>query len=178
MNLILRYIRLLRKIKLHQRSLEGWIILIAMIAMMLSACGEEGQVKAHRQVEKMRAKLLKSTRTKTAPLVLTAPQPVTYQSNELRSPFESAMNLNAVKDTTGKNPLQVYSINMLKFLGTMVKDNKQYAYLLAPDNKVYQVEQGDLVGDNGGKVTRIDQNSIVISTQQQETVLQLKDESE
>lgn len=115
---------------------------------------------------------------------IATPIAVSYQADKLRSPFENTQDMSQSIDTD--KPLTLYPLNMLKFVGTLTANDKYFAYLLTPDNKVYRVTVGDNVGNHHGKVVRIGTNRLNVTepdtnsnnpTKQNVIVLQLKDEN-
>lgn len=111
-----------------------------------------------------------------------SPTPVSYQSARLRSPFETTQ---AVTKEGRANPLQAYPVTMLRFAGTVSGTNETMAYVLTPDNMVWQVRVGDRIGDHAGKIIAIDQGQITVMEMDQEAgkaptgrkvTLQLRDE--
>lgn len=110
------------------------------------------------------------------------PAPVYYKGNTLRAPFDNSEMIS--KKVIHTNPLLNYPLAMLKFLGTMEQGNKLFGYILAPDNKMYQVKTGDLIGDQEGKIIDIDQKHIKVLERNPDDgnkkiieTLMLKDES-
>lgn len=97
------------------------------------------------------------------------PLPVMYQASSMRSPFESTQSLINNK-LNQSNPLLIYPVSMLKFIGTVFKNDKMIAYITAPDNKIYQVIVGDNIGDHKGKVTEIFANRVEITEQDAESL--------
>ncbi|MDR3491233.1 MAG: pilus assembly protein PilP [Gammaproteobacteria bacterium] len=116
-----------------------------------------------------------------SPILLLKPTHFNVESG--RSPFE-----NSAPKIKNSNilPLQAYSLNQLKFKGTITDNNIASAYILTPDNKIYQAQVGDLIGDHSGKIKKILPDHIEIEenvtngnsgTIQQILTLQLKEGS-
>lgn len=84
-------------------------------------------------------------------------EPVVYSGNLRRSPFEEVGKVTAAGQVAAvpANPLQAYSLNMLRLLGTVTEKGETFAYLSAPDNMIYRVQVGDMIGDHHGKVISI-----------------------
>jgi type IV pilus assembly protein PilP len=89
------------------------------------------------------------------------PAPVIYDGNLHRSPFEE---LNQVASGPAKgsatNPLQAYSLTMLRLLGTVTEKGVTFAYVTTPDNMVYRVQVGEMIGDHHGKVVDIQPGAV------------------
>ncbi len=92
------------------------------------------------------------------------PTPVTYQSVS-RSPFTASDEM-FLKNGNVSNPLQAYPLNMLRFVGTVSANGTTYAYIIAPDSKLYQVKVGDELGDHGGHVANISDSEVNVTEQQ------------
>ncbi|MHB1948167.1 MAG: pilus assembly protein PilP [Gammaproteobacteria bacterium] len=110
-----------------------------------------------------------------------APTPIVYTAHPERSPFNKEAPLNQAL-----SPLLMYPISMLKFMGTMSTSGKNFAYVIAPDNKLYQVKIGDRIGDHGGVVSQISTDHMDITEENTEensngaqriVTLQLKEEN-
>lgn len=109
---------------------------------------------------------------------------VTYQKDSSRTPFEDAV-VSRSQTTVNRNPLNMYPLNLLRFLGTVTEGGLALAYIMTPDSKVYQVKIGDSVGDQGGKIVEINTTRLEVVEQPMEegkqgvkriVTLQLKDE--
>jgi len=58
-----------------------------------------------------------------------------------------------------KEPLEAYPLDSMSMVGSVVKTGRPYA-LLRVDNLLYQVKQGDYLGQNYGKITQISETGI------------------
>ena len=58
-----------------------------------------------------------------------------------------------------KEPLEAYPVDSMKMVGSVNRNGQPYA-LLKVDNLLYQVKQGDYVGLNYGKITKISETNI------------------
>lgn len=108
--------------------------------------------------------------------------PVTYKADTVRAPFhlntESASSLQ-----TASTPLQAFPLSVLKFVGTSTGDDVISAYILTPNNMIFQVRKGDAIGEHYGKIISIQSAVIEIeehgtdddSKESRIVVLQLKD---
>lgn len=79
------------------------------------------------------------------------------------SPFDSSrLNLFDIRAGRKKEILENFSLNDLVYLGYFKKsDNTVGAYIKA-NNIIYKVNIGNYIGENGGRITDITQNKIVI----------------
>lgn len=58
-----------------------------------------------------------------------------------------------------KEPLESYPVDSMAMVGSVTKQGRPYA-LLRVDNLLYQVKQGDYLGQNYGKITKITETDI------------------
>jgi Tfp pilus assembly protein PilP len=84
------------------------------------------------------------------------PKPVIYQAGN--GPADK--NPDAANSS---NPLLLYPIKSLQFVGTLTQNNMISAYIMTPDNMIYLVKVGDVIGDNYAKIVKIDSDHIEIS---------------
>lgn len=84
-----------------------------------------------------------------------------YKKNSERSPFDELV---IVQSSVSSNPLTGYAINVLRFVGTITENDKIWAYIMTPDNKIYRIAIGDKIGVDG-VVTRIDAKQVDITEQ-------------
>ncbi len=58
-----------------------------------------------------------------------------------------------------KEPLEAYPVDSMSMVGSVNRSGQPYA-LLRVDNLLYQVKQGDYLGQNYGKITKISETNI------------------
>jgi type IV pilus assembly protein PilP len=58
-----------------------------------------------------------------------------------------------------KEPLEAYPVDSMSMVGSVTRSGRPYA-LLRVDNLLYQVKQGDYLGQNYGKITKISETDI------------------
>ena len=58
-----------------------------------------------------------------------------------------------------KEPLEAYPLDSMSMVGSVVKAGRPYA-LLRVDNLLYQVKQGDYLGQNYGKIMKISETDV------------------
>ena len=58
-----------------------------------------------------------------------------------------------------KEPLEAYPLDSMRMVGSVVRSGRPYA-LLRVDNLLYQVKQGDYLGQNYGKITKISETDV------------------
>jgi type IV pilus assembly protein PilP len=94
------------------------------------------------------------------------PEPVSvkYESGARRSPFEM-MDVAPTKNIVSLNPLQAYPLDMLRFVGTVSQKGTNIAFVSAPDNKLYQLKVGDIIGDRNSQIVAIESDRISLIEQ-------------
>ena len=131
-------------------------ILLLLTASLLTGCGSNRHIRDLKDYVDTLNKTSSSIPAHTAPHYA-APTPVTFATNAGRSPFEE--HAEAIKTATTAesllHPLQGYALSGLKFKGTVTQGDATFAFILAPDDKLYQVKLGDIIGDHYGKIVNI-----------------------
>lgn len=145
-------------------------LLLISLLVILAGCGD----KKNDDLTTFMQEANQSLSTKVEPL----PQveifvPMEYNvDHALNDPFkprkvttQSAQqpNLNRPKEV-----LESFSLETLKFVGTMSKNKETYALIRTPENMLYQVKVGNHLGSNLGMITAITENK---ETMQQEITL-------
>jgi type IV pilus assembly protein PilP len=59
-----------------------------------------------------------------------------------------------------KGPLEAFSLESLKMVGTLQQKKDIYALIKTPDNNLYRVKTGDFVGQNFGRVIDISESML------------------
>jgi type IV pilus assembly protein PilP len=143
----------------------GLLMLVSMLVLTGCSSGESDLQTYIEQLKQTKFPTNKSSQ----PISTTAPKPVTFKAGALRSPFEGATSLGLPKAVIMANPLLGYPLTMLRFIGTMSQKNVDYAFILTPDNVVYQVKKGDSIGDRQGKVLEVKESQLNISERVSQT---------
>jgi len=60
-----------------------------------------------------------------------------------------------------KEPLEAYPLDSMRMVGSVTRSGAPYA-LLRVDNLLYQVKQGDYLGQNYGKITKISETDVAL----------------
>lgn len=134
------------------------LICILIATSLITACGKDERMQ---ELQKYVAQLKQTVEDKSKsqpPTVFSLPKPVTY-GNAVANTAESVV-------ANSKNtPLQRYPIRSLQFVGTISNNHKIAAYIMTPDNMIYQAKVGDVIGDSYGKITKIETDHIEILEQ-------------
>lgn len=95
-------------------------------------------------------------------------EPFTYEAFDLPDPFKPR------KLSTGggggmqpdltrpKEPLEAFSLETLKMVGTLSKQGVIHAVIKTPDNAIYHVRKGNYVGQNFGLITQIGESEVTL----------------
>lgn len=150
----------------HLQQKNSFFILLLLFICLLTSCSSNRHL---RDLQKYVDDLTKSTLgapEKVTPLPLHIPTPVIYQANSDRSPFDASGEITKTAHLSILHPLQNYTISSLKFKGLVITQDKQsYAFILAPDEKLYQVKLGDIIGNHYGKISKIYPDRIEVEEQ-------------
>jgi len=135
----------------------------------LAAC----QSNQHGDLDQWVKKVKSEQKGHVKPLPEVKPyQTFTYHDKDLRDPFkpyvpEAERKRQAQSNTTlrpdqnrRREALEAFSLDSLKFVGTLEKEGQTWALVSAPDHTVHRVKVGDHMGQNYGKITRITENKI------------------
>lgn len=129
-----------------------------LIVLGLAGCGDGGMEDLRNFVDTTG----KDMQGKIEPLPeVKAYDPFTYNAFDLPDPFKPR------KLSTGggggmqpdltrpKEPLEAFSLETLKMVGTLSKKGVTHAVIKTPDNSIYHVKKGNYVGQDFGLITQI-----------------------
>ncbi len=96
-----------------------------------------------------------------------------YTASSIVSPFsienvipqaKSSLEIDPVLPDQGRfrQPLEYFSLDSLKMVGTLKKDSDLYAIVFAPDGTVHRVSKGDFAGTQLGEILDISDGAIVL----------------
>lgn len=134
-----------------------YFIGLLFISILLSGCGDDlRQRELQDYINKIKlASAQKEVKSK--PKTWKLPTPVTYQPGG----YSSSTRLGSGKSTS--NPLQAYPIKNLKFVGILTKNSQISAYIMTPDSMIYLVKVGDSIGEDYGKIVKIDAEHLEVT---------------
>ena len=140
---------------------------LALAAFMLAACSEQEELtqwmdQQRREVKPSVEPL--SPPKKFAPqpyLALTGVEPFSNQklTVALKQEAKQPNSLLSAEINRRKEPLEAYPLDSMSMVGSVTKAGRPYA-LLRVDNLLYQVKQGDYLGQNYGKITKISETDV------------------
>jgi type IV pilus assembly protein PilP len=142
----------------------AWISM--MTVLLLAGCG--GQ--SHQDLRNWMAEQGKGVRGKLDPLPQIKPyEPFAYADFDLPDPFKPRKIEPVKGETTSKlapdlnrrrEPLEAYPLEALSMVGTLEKGKALYALVKTPERDIYQVRQGNHMGQNFGVVVGISDTDI------------------
>lgn len=94
-------------------------------------------------------------------LALTSVEPFSTQKLSVALKLDSLQpnSLLASEINRRREPLEAYPLDSMTMVGSVVRTGRPYA-LLKVDNLLYQVKQGDYLGQNYGKITKISETDV------------------
>ena len=141
-----------------------WMALGIGVCLALAGCGGE----SHQDLRAWMSDQGKGARGRVDPLPQIRPyEPFAYNAFDLPDPFKPRK----IEPTKGgsklapdltrrREPLEAYPLESLNMVGTLAKGKTVYALVRTPDKDVYQVAQGNYVGQNFGVIVGISENEV------------------
>jgi len=139
--------------------MKRWLALSLGACVALAGCGGE----SHQDLRAWMADQGKGARGRVEPLPQIKPyEPFAYNAFDLPDPFKPRK----IEPTKGGNKLapdlarrrealESYPLESLNMVGTLAQGKATYALVRTPEKDVYQVTQGNYVGQNFGVITGI-----------------------
>jgi type IV pilus assembly protein PilP len=144
---------------------------LAMMALaVLAACGAE-QEELTQWMEQQRREVKPNVTPLTPPkkftpqayVALNGVEPFSAQklTVALKQEARQPNSLLAAEINRRKEPLEAYPLDSMRMVGSVNRSGRPYA-LLRVDNLLYQVKQGDYLGQNYGKITKISETDVTL----------------
>lgn len=132
-----------------------FIALLLVVAVSLFACSDGEHLRdLHAYVEKMKKAIVKNKR-KDIIADIKLPVAVVFEpTGKQRDPFEQEL-ASYSGGAANNNPRIAFPVKLYEFIGTISRDQKDWAIIKAPDNNVYQMTINDRIGDHYGIITSI-----------------------
>jgi type IV pilus assembly protein PilP len=166
------------------------------VLVILGGCGGEQYQDLQQFVNESGANL----RGRVEPLPEVKPyEAFSYEAFELQDPFKPRKPAGAggqgsteipsqASESRRREALEAYPLESLKMVGTLQDKTRQmHALVKTPDNNIYQVKNGNYLGQNFGVISMITETSVTLKEVLQDTAgvwtertssLQLLDEEE
>ena len=142
------------------------LLSMMMMALLVAGCG--GQ--SHQDLRNWMAEQGKGVRGKLDPLPQIKPyEPFAYNDFDLPDPFKPRKIEPMKAENTSKlapdlnrrrEPLEAYPLEGLSMVGTLERGKALYALVKTPERDIYQVRQGNHMGQNFGVVVGITDSEI------------------
>ena len=144
------------------------------VSLALAACTQSGQEELQQWMNQQRAQ----TRPKVEPI----PEPKkftpqAYTQERAVDPFSNQKLTQALKRESAqtsmtaslvapelarrKEPLEAYPLDAMTMVGSLIKQGKPVA-LIRVDNLLYQVQAGNYLGQNYGRIMKVDETEVVL----------------
>lgn len=177
---ILRYIE---DEQMKKNNNLHYVLIILTVSLLISGCGDNKHLNDTKKfIEQTRQAELQTDNHQVSGAMPALPKPVKYESDESNSSNDGN---NIANPKNLANPVLMYPLKSLQFIGTLTKDNRIYAYVMTPDGSVYLLKVGDFIGNKSGKIMKIDSNHVEINegsessdekkSSEQIVVMELKD---
>lgn len=144
--------------------MKRWLALSLGACIALAGCGGE----SHQDLRAWMADQGKGARGRVDPLPQIKPyEPFAYNAFDLPDPFKprkiepSKGGSKLAPDMSRRRePLEAYPLESLNMVGTLTRGKSTYALVRTPDKDVYQVSQGNYLGQNFGVVVGINDSEV------------------
>jgi type IV pilus assembly protein PilP len=144
------------------------LMLMGLAAFTVVGCGGE-QEELTQWMEQQRREVKPNVQPLSPPKKFT-PQPYAALSGvepfsgqkltvALKQEARQPNSLLSAEINRRKEPLEAYPLDSMSMVGSVQKNGQPYA-LLRVDNLLYQVKQGDYLGQNFGKITKISETDV------------------
>ena len=135
-------------------------------ALLLAGCGGE----SHQDLREWMSSQGKDVKGRLDPLPTIRPyEPFAYNAFDLPDPFkprkiEPSKNASKLAPdlTRRREPLESFPLESLSMVGTIEKGRALYALVRTPEKDIYQVRQGNYMGQNYGVITNISNSDITL----------------
>jgi len=142
----------------------------ALAALVLAGCGAE-QEELSQWMEQQKREVKPSVQPLSPPkkfnpqayTALSGVEPFSTQklTVALKQEARQPNSLLAAEINRRKEPLEAYPLDSMRMVGSVTRGGSPYA-LLRVDNLLYQVKQGDYLGQNYGKITKISETDLAL----------------
>jgi len=143
------------------------LLVASAVILALAGCGEQEELAQWMEQQKREVKpnvQPLSPPKKFVPepyIALNGVEPFSAQklTVALKQEARQPNSLLAAEINRRKEPLEAYPLDSMRMVGSVSKSGRPYA-LLKVDNLLYQVKQGDYLGQNYGKITKISETDV------------------
>lgn len=148
------------------------VIGVFVMCIVLNACGDREFEDLQRFIKDLDAKV--DQNINPLPEVKTF-KTFVYGAEKIRDPFtpwvETQIQNRNMVSTSGLHPdfqrrkerLETYPLDTLRMVGTLRREGKLWGIVRAPDGAVHNVQVGNFLGQNHGKITVIGEGKVELS---------------
>ena len=148
------------------------VVIIAIILLFSYGKHTKGTKDLHNFIAKLKTRQLSESQVPTPSINLISK--IIYTPDGKQQPF-AEMDISGQTPTierkTSQNTLEHYRIAQLQVLGVLTTQQQQWALIKTPDNKIYKVTIGSIIGVEKGKIVTIEKGIITIKTASQVVTL-------
>ncbi|MEP7296035.1 MAG: pilus assembly protein PilP [Burkholderiales bacterium] len=147
---------------------QRWLVAAGAVAIALAGCSGDQQ-ELSQWMDQQRREVKPNVQPLSPPkkfnpqayLALGGVEPFSSQklTVALKQQERQPNSMLAAELNRRKEPLEAYPLDSMSMVGSVMKAGRPYA-LLRVDNLLYQVKQGDYVGQNYGKITKISETDV------------------
>ena len=143
---------------------------VLLAAALVAGCGQEHE-ELQSWMEQQRREVKPSIEPLSPPKKF---DPQAYTGLQVVEPFSTQKLTVALKQEARqpnsmlagelnrrKEPLEAYPVDSMSMVGSVARQGRPFA-LLRVDNLLYQIKVGDYLGQNYGRITKIDETQIVL----------------
>lgn len=138
------------------------LVTTLVILLGLFACGD----KPHASLEKY----VREVKSRNSHQIEPVPQPkphehYAYPKTHTRNPFMKVVEQDGLGRpdlSRPKEPLEAFALDSLRMVGTVHHNDRLWAVMAAPDGAVYRVSVGNYMGQNFGKIKKIDEQEVIV----------------
>ncbi len=136
------------------------ILFVILLPLFMVACGSNDRVKF---VPKRAHPKVAATEPDVDEFAQLAHKQISLEKPR-RNPFLSyiIVRKGRKKVTRIKGPLECCNLNLFRVMAVVLSPDSTYALVHAPNEKRYIVRRGDLMGQQGGRVIKIDRSGLKV----------------
>lgn len=149
-----------------------WLLLVVFFATVLAGCSDGG----HQELQQWMAEQRANSKPQIAPIAEPKPYtPQEYVQERAIEPFSNQKLVAALKQESGssvasskliapelarrKEPLEAFPLDAMVMVGSLNRGGKQIA-LIRVDRLLYQVQAGNYLGQNYGKISKVSETEV------------------
>ncbi len=143
----------------NKLKISAQILTILFTMSVLTACGDTAYRDLKQQIQQIKAR--NPGQIPPLPSFKVIPT-YDYSAEALRSPFVPALPRQGsmLSANRFKEPLEAFPLDALRMVGILMETNKHWAIIKAPNNRLYYAARGNYIGQNSGRIIKVDADKI------------------